>query len=76
MSLSFSLPVRIYALTALLLVSGVSVLASEPVCQTASYHTAVAWHALPAEAAHEAAQQNKLLVVLHLSGNFAKTEFT
>jgi hypothetical protein len=41
-----------------------------------SYGTAIDWFTPPDGAARHAADSSKLLMVLHLSGNFAKPEFT
>ena len=43
-------------------------------CQT--HGTTIQWFADPQAAAERAKQQSKLLFVIHLSGNFAKQEFT
>jgi hypothetical protein len=47
---------------------------SRPVCE--SYGTAVQFLSRPADAARQALSENKLLFVLHVSGNFEDAKFT
>ncbi len=44
--------------------------------QCQSHGTTIQWFANPQTAAERAEKQSKLLFVMHLSGNFAKQEFT
>ena len=44
--------------------------------QCQSHDTTIQWFADPQAAAKQAEEQSKLLFVMHLSGNFAKQEFT
>ena len=46
------------------------------VCSTSTYNTCIQWNDSLHGAAVNAAEQDKLLLILHLSGNFTKTEFT
>ena len=73
MSLSFLPFARLAALAALLF-TAVHPLAAAETCET--YSTCIAWNKSPHGAAVEATERDKLLLVLHLSGNFTKTEFT
>ena len=49
-----------------------------PACDAAGqlHGTRVQWRTPPEAAAKQAAREAKLVMLLHLSGNFAKTEFT
>src|SRR5262249_35470726 len=47
---------------------------SHPVCE--SYGTAIQFLSRPTEAARQALHENKLLFVLHVSGNFEDSKFT
>ena len=77
MSLFSCSPSKFYALAiALLLIPSASVSAAEPVAPDDTYHTCIAWSDLPKQAAAEAEVYDKLLLVLHLSGNFTKIDFT
>ena len=75
-------PVKLFSITAaLLLILVPSLAASEfcsgsETCQSGSYDSAITWNASPQDAAQDAAVGEKLLLVLHLSGNFTKIEFT
>jgi hypothetical protein len=42
----------------------------------ASYGTAIQFRSRPAEAARQAKQEGKLLLLLHVSGNFEDAKFT
>ena len=45
-------------------------------CGTQSYGTSVVWSGTPSEAATKAKAEEKLVFVLHVSGNFEDPRFT
>ena len=50
--------------------------AEETDCSCPRYGTAIEWAPTPEAAARMAREQSKLLLVLHISGNFEKNTFT
>jgi hypothetical protein len=47
-----------------------------PVCESHNYSTSVAFLGSPADAAREAQREQKLMFLLHISGNFEDKQFT
>jgi hypothetical protein len=47
-----------------------------PVCTPENYGTSVAFLSSPADAAKQALRDQKLVFVLHISGNFEDSQFT
>jgi hypothetical protein len=48
----------------------------EPVCSATEYGTAVKFYKTPSDAATRAKKDEKLVMVLHVSGNFENPDFT
>ncbi|HEX7897508.1 MAG TPA: hypothetical protein VF950_07090 [Planctomycetota bacterium] len=45
-------------------------------CGTRNYETSITWEGSPSEAAQKAREKEKLVFILHVSGNFEDPKFT